>query len=84
MILLVLLLFWLFQQKLADAQNQKNRKNIAIIKWKKNSLFFVAKVRFWGENEILKQEFIMQESKNFIVSVMHWQGPRRAVNLFMQ
>lgn len=51
---------------------------------KKTSLFFVAKVRFWGENEILKQEFIMQESKNFIVSVMHWQGPRRAVNLFVQ
>lgn len=81
--ILLLLLFWLFQQKAADAYNQKNRKNFAIIKWK-NSLFFVAKVRFWGENEILMQEFIMQESKNFIVLVMLWQGLRRAVNLFMQ
>lgn len=76
--ILLLLLFWLFQQKAADAYNQKNRKNFAIIKWK-NCLFFVAKVRFWGENEIL-----MQERKNFIVSVMLWQGVRRAVNLFMQ
>lgn len=76
--ILLLLLFWLFQQKAADAYNQKNRKNFAIIKWK-NRLFFVAKVRFWGENEIL-----MQERKNFIVSVMLWQGVRRAVNLFMQ
>lgn len=46
--ILLLLFFRLFQQKLADAYNQKNRKNIAIIKWK-NSLFFVAKASFWGE-----------------------------------
>lgn len=63
LLLLILIVVLLFQQKLAHAYNEKNRKNNAIIiKWK-YSLFFMVKVRFWEKNEFLKPEFIMQESK---------------------
>lgn len=67
-LLLLLILLLLFQQKLADAYNKRNGKNNAIIvKWK-YSLFFMVKVKLWEENEILKQEFIMQESKFYCFS----------------
>lgn len=67
-LLLLLILLLLFQQKLADAYNKRNRKNnVIIIKWK-YSLFFMVKAKLWEENEILKQEFIMQESKFYCFS----------------
>lgn len=48
--ILLLLLFWLFQLKLADAHNQKNRKNIAIIKWKKQCILC-------GKGDVLRGEW---------------------------
>lgn len=69
MLLLLLIIFLLlFQQKLADAYNEKNRKNNAIIIKGKYNLSFMIKVRFWEKKEILKQEFIMQESKFYCFS----------------